>query len=351
VHDPLAIGEGHAAGLGIRHESSIGEEKEKIKAAGNYPMKTSTLATIGHEKEGLSSPWRESLGRLVSLWDIMNRLNVFDFSSDICALQACATMYRQLRDLGVGGKKIKPSDISAQTARLEALSVKAKAAGLSDYWGAIEMAKHHIQHDADVTTMAVEFDHVMAGLLSDLRDRVFIEIKGDNRQLADNDALFGDSVDYAFPSAKRDIKEAGNWFAVGCGTAAVFHLMRAAEIALRVLAADRGVQYPDAALSSKQVGDLLSALDGKLKDLRLADAKNWPSKDIKDAQLRFYHSATAEFRDFNEAWRKYMAHAHEGAFYDPLQAMSILNHVRTCMEILSEKISEQSATPLYWISA
>jgi hypothetical protein len=34
VHDPLAIGEGHAAGLGIGHESSIGEEKEKIKLAG-----------------------------------------------------------------------------------------------------------------------------------------------------------------------------------------------------------------------------------------------------------------------------------------------------------------------------
>jgi hypothetical protein len=32
VRDPLAIGEGHTARLGVRHDSSIGEEKEKIKS-------------------------------------------------------------------------------------------------------------------------------------------------------------------------------------------------------------------------------------------------------------------------------------------------------------------------------
>jgi hypothetical protein len=49
--------------------------------------------------------------------------------------------------------------------------------------------------------------------------------------------------------------------------------MRAAEVALRALAVDRDVQYPDASINSKQVGDLLSALDGKLLELRKADAK------------------------------------------------------------------------------
>ena len=84
--------------------------------------------------------------------------------------------------------------------------------------------------------------------------------------------------------------------------------------------------------------------------MRKADAKLWPSKDIKDAQIKFYHSALAEFRDFNEAWRKHMAHAHEGAFYDRHQALSILDHVRSFMNVLAPRVSELSATPLYWVT-
>ena len=85
-------------------------------------------------------------------------------------------------------------------------------------------------------------------------------------------------------------------------------------------------------------------------DLRKADAKLWPTKDIKDAQIKFHHTAIVEFRDFNEAWRKYMAHAHEGAFYDRFQALSISNHVKLCMVALAEKVSERVAAPLYSIT-
>jgi hypothetical protein len=131
----------------------------------------------------------------------------------------------------------------------------------------------------------------------------------------------------------------------------VFHLMRAAEIALRALAADRGVSYPDGSLASKQVGDLLSALDSKIAEMRREDSKLWPSRDVKDAQISFYHRALVEFRDFNEAWRKHMAHAHEGAFYNPDSSVGIMKHVRTLMEVLAPKVSELSQNPRYWTQA
>jgi hypothetical protein len=88
-----------------------------------------------------------------------------------------------------------------------------------------------------------------------------------------------------------------------------------------------------------------------MAEMRQADAKLWPSRDIKDAQINFYHLAIVEFRDFNEAWRKHMAHAHENAFYDSLQALSILNHVRDFMRVISTKLSEATITPLYWTTA
>ena len=86
-------------------------------------------------------------------------------------------------------------------------------------------------------------------------------------------------------------------------------------------------------------------------DMRKADAKLWPSRDIKDAQISFYHTAIAEFRDFNEAWRRHMAHAHEGAFYDRDYALSIFNHVKHCIVTLSKRLSEKATTPPYWITA
>ena len=193
-------------------------------------------------------------------------------------------------------------------------------------------------------------DRVSETFVCELRERRFVFVAPDrNEYLVDQNASpFGIEVERAFPSAARDICEAANCVAMECTTAAVFHALRAAEVVLRVLAHDRGVTYPDASLESKQVGDLLGQLDTKLANLRKADGKNWPSRDVKGAQIQFYHSAVAEFRDFNEAWRKHMAHAHEGAFYDRDQAVNIMNHAKGLMGTLCKKLSEGARTPEFW---
>jgi hypothetical protein len=203
----------------------------------------------------------------------------------------------------------------------------------------------------NVSALQNEILNVSQAILSSAKKHRFLRVAADRIDYIDQPALFGDAVSASFPSAARDIQEAGNCLAAENNTAAVFHLMRAAEVALRALAKDRGVSYPDASVSSKQIGDLLSALDGKVIDLRRADAKLWPSKDLKDVQIKFYHMALAELRDFNEAWRKSMSHGHEGAFYDRGYAEDILKHVRSFMQAVSVKISEAVTTPPYWISA
>jgi hypothetical protein len=160
--------------------------------------------------------------------------------------------------------------------------------------------------------------------------------------------LFGYKVSESFPSADQDILEAGNCLATGCNTACVFHLMRAAEIALRVLARDRMVVYPGSSADDQQCGTLITSLDSKLSELRKANKNLWPSESVKNEQVRFYQSATIELRSFNEAWRKHVCHAGADSFYDSHQALSVFEHVRTFIQILSAKISEHSITPQYW---
>jgi hypothetical protein len=289
-------------------------------------------------------------GRLWSLLEIMNQFNakglckrVAEFVSVESAARGIAPRSRQtvsLADLRNGFVKSAQRAIDAAT-----------SAGFLDAVRDIERMVKVVTRDNNEIVLAASAETARYAIIGEFDKRKFLFVTEDRKEFVDHERLFGDEVYVAFPSARRDITEAGNCLAAECGTAAVFHLMRAAEVALRALCADRGKVYPDASLQAKQVGDLLAALDSEIDQLRRLDWKNWPSKDVKDAQIHFYHSALVEFRDFNEAWRRHMAHAHEGAFYNRDTALGILRHVRSLMQVLSGKISETATTPKFWLSA
>jgi hypothetical protein len=177
---------------------------------------------------------------------------------------------------------------------------------------------------------------------------MFLRVADDRGDFVDKDNLFGDQVVTAFRSAARDIKESGNCLAAECNTAAVFHLMRAAEVALRAIATDRQVSFANKPLSQQEWGTILGALEGVLRQMRLDDAKKWLDPASREAQIQFYNDAVQELRAFNEAWRRYISHADIAAFYDRDQAASIVNHVRAFMQKLATRISETKVMPLYW---
>jgi len=228
-----------------------------------------------------------------------------------------------------------------------------KVSGIPDGAKRLTAIEKHISSSQVHVAAALnaEARHARLEVINQLKTRKFLRVADDRAKYLDRSDLFGPAVSTAFRSASDDIREAGNCLAAEVPTAAVFHLMRASEIALRALATDRGVTYPDASVSSKQVGDLLVALDAKVKELRNTPASTWPSKEIMDAQIKFYAEAVLHFRGFNEAWRKHMAHAHEGAMYGRDLAHDIMGHVRGLMQLLSMKISESSATPKHWTTA
>jgi hypothetical protein len=157
--------------------------------------------------------------------------------------------------------------------------------------------------------------------------------------------LFGDAVRDAFPSASHDIQEAGNCLAVGCGTATVFHLMRAAEYALRALANDRDVKIP------KDVPIDLATWEDLLRQLEITETaiQQNTRTAAREAQYRFYHGAMMELRAFKNKFRNAVMHTRDS--YDPDEALSAFNHVRDFMVILAEKISENSRSPTVWTDA
>lgn len=141
--------------------------------------------------------------------------------------------------------------------------------------------------------------------------------------------LFGEHVEASFKSASYDIKEAGNCYAVGRNTGAVFHLMRVLEIGLGVLAGQFKIpcDHTNWETVINRVEKAIADLD---KD------PNRPSTWRDDRE--FYSQCASHFRVLKDAWRNHTMHAR--GKYDEGEAESILRNVRDFIQKLATRLHE-----------
>ena len=218
--------------------------------------------------------------------------------------------------------------------------------GWSEAEKGADAALHYLtQPMLTYSAMQVVLNRLKADVTAALDAREFVVVQADRSGLIDAKSPFGEDVERAFPSASRDISEGLNCLAVECPSAAVFHLMRAAEVGLRALARDRGVEFSDKPLEQKEWGQILTNLDSKVKSLRERPNSDWKGATAKDEQVRYFAEIVQELRSFNDCWRRHVSHADPTAFYDRDQALSVKNHVETFFRKLALKISESTASP------
>jgi len=292
----------------------------------------------------------QSASRIWSLWEIMNRLKVEQVACIAAQIQILMESCNFAITFGHGAEPPHPDTI----AKIPIILVSARdifsEVGLTESLQQLELAGHYLAGSRALSALETqsELTRILETLMAESRKRWFLSVAPDRTMYIDQASLFGDLVAANFPSAGRDIREAGNCLAVECSAATVFHLMRAAEVSLRALATDRQISFANKPLDQQEWGTILGALEGILKQIRFDDLKNWPQPENKDIQLRFYNEAIQELRGFNEAWRRHVSHARDDAFYDRDYAASVLNHVRLFMQKLATKISETVVTPKYW---
>jgi hypothetical protein len=143
-------------------------------------------------------------------------------------------------------------------------------------------------------------------------------------------------------SLVEEIKDAGNCLAAELYTATVFHLMRVAEMGLRILAWDRRVILKrKAPIHLQQWGDIFRGLEEAESKIQ-----QYPKTEARESQFEFYHGALVELRAFKNLYRDRTMHVR--ACYDQYQAQSALVHVSAFMRVLAGKISETKRTPLIW---
>ena len=110
--------------------------------------------------------------------------------------------------------------------------------------------------------------------------------------------LFGDHVNKAFPSSAGEIDEAGKCLALGRWTAAVMHLMRALELALKALQQELELDHP-----KEQWNQILDQCEAKIRKI-----KKYTHGVEND---KWFSDVATQFRFIKDTWRNCAQHLHE----------------------------------------
>lgn len=179
-----------------------------------------------------------------------------------------------------------------------------------------------------------EITELLNCILNESGSRHFAFIPSERAKYFEQEKLFGDDVYNNFESARPEIKNAGNCIAADLYSAAVFHLMRAAEHGLRTLALNDPVKiilpFP---LEYAGWQDMIDKIEAHKKTF-VAMTRG----PAKDEELSFFQTALIECNYFKDLWRNPAMHTR----LNPNEADAISVYIRTkdFMQNLSKRIKE-----------
>ena len=277
--------------------------------------------------------WYSPESRLWSLYDVL-RYFAGSFVTLMRDLQMAAFVASEQIDFGKGGAALMPLHREQCAVAVHNVGVIVDSLPLRKIVKIrIKEVHRWLSEDQSITydRAALRLKDLHDTIASDLSSGAyFLMLTPDEATLYEQPEgpPFGSDVHKRFPQARYDIDHAAKCIALGESTAAVFHSMRAAELALQLLARRMGITYPE----WSDWGKLLTDMDGKLKKMVQIQDKTPAVKK----RMAYFAQARADLAAFNEAWRKHVAHPRES--YDPYQAMSIFTHVKSLMQQLARDL-------------
>jgi hypothetical protein len=178
---------------------------------------------------------------------------------------------------------------------------------------------------SDVTHCIFSFE---IAFYAELSKCLFVFVYSERAYAFEQEMLFGEEVNKAFPSAKQEVRDAGTCFAFGLGTACVFHCMRVLEHGLRALAAVFGLPF-----GLEQWHNVIEQIESKIEAL-----KSLPKSQQKVEEQEFYSKSATHFMFFKDAWRNHVMHGRRS--YDEREARRVLDHTDDFMQHLAAKLHE-----------
>jgi hypothetical protein len=186
-------------------------------------------------------------------------------------------------------------------------------------------------------TVCTEVDAIKRLLIIEIGEICFVVVPKNKTGFCNSKSPFGAGVFRAFPSARREIKDASNCLAVGLDTASVFHLMRVMELGMRAAARHLRIikVKKHVPITFGTWEEIIVALGKKLETL-----SGTTRGHKRQAKLDFYNGLLLELRSVKDFWRNKVMHTRDE--YDEHQAMSAYLHTRAFMQRLALGVSENN---------
>ena len=175
----------------------------------------------------------------------------------------------------------------------------------------------------------------------ELKNRKFAMIENKKADFFEKENLFGENISKAFPSVKYEIRQAGNCLAMDFNTAAVFHLMRVAELGMRALARRLNVKCKKNTIDSGGWSEIITGIENATAARWLKAPKAKTARRKAVAFLKLCEISADELNVFKEVWRNNVMHA--GQLNNEHEAHGVYIRVRDFMQRLSAQVSETNS--------
>ena len=265
---------------------------------------------------------------LYSLWDIMRRIQLQDYvklGEEIRLAAVCADGSRsgQFTTSGLDGEVTLYIVLKQMEDLCRSLGARQTAKMLEE---------RRPESDAgweQVRPKSWEELDLLVNAFKRERNRVFLYMPTADAEFWQSKSLLTPKARAAFPKLSQELKAAGNAYACGLATAAVFHCMRALEHALAALAVDVGLTR-----QKEQWHNIIEQIEARVRDLN----RTLPMGVAKDERINFLSQAAKEFMYFKDGWRNYVAH--NRISYTQSDALEVIEHVQAFTEKLAVSLKE-----------
>jgi hypothetical protein len=191
-----------------------------------------------------------------------------------------------------------------------------------------------------VKEMLAELKMLRDSIQSKLGQRLFMYVPTAKAEYWQMSGPFPRSrLPQAVKDTQWEIDEAGNCYAGGRNTACVFHLMRAAEHGLRMLARRLRVKLTHKGKAMPiEFGDWNAVIVG-IKN-KICQMRKLSAGPKRQAKLEVYSSAADHCEYMKEIWRNNLAHARRP--YNDLEAAGALARVLDFMQFIGNALTSRS---------
>ncbi|MGD0736891.1 MAG: hypothetical protein ABR976_17295 [Terracidiphilus sp.] len=266
----------------------------------------------------LKQPWVSSPYALISWWDMEN-FSATAFFRIATQLTILASACNQDQ---AAGKRILLLPEQKQIFLDAVIEIKERCAELGlkvSQRSAGYLINLMNQPDTIFSGLGSDIGNLRSSILWEMDEIRFFHMPSKQEEFYDQKELFGATVNAKFPSVQFDMVESGNCFAMGRGTACVFHLMRIMEVGVQQFGAKLGVTL----VNEKNWQNILDEINRAIKAL-LAKAPG--TVEMSQASANLY--------SVKLAWRNEVMHPNDT--YTLEEAENLIRQVKLFMGQLAK---------------